>query len=282
MQMIASGKYVNHIWTFYSNRALRIYPVYFVAATIALTATNLSELLTVQTPWLYLPIFTANTTLFGGDLLLFFGYHGRLLVPPAWSIGLELWFYLLVPFLARTSSGVLLVCCITSAVLAWHMEAAQSYSTYFLFPANCCLFGSGMLAYRSMVLVSEMPRKWQPFVRGLAIAGTALLILRPMIPGFRNYPLAQETVLVACLPFIFAESRSLAWDRAVGNLSYSVYLLHEPVMGWLGDKPTGIATLAITLPLALGVYFAIESPIDRWRQRRAAGPTFLPQPVSAA
>jgi peptidoglycan/LPS O-acetylase OafA/YrhL len=282
MQMIASGKYGDHIWTFYSNRALRLYPVYFIAAALALAHTGALRSLAAPPPALYLPTFIANTTLFGGDLLFYFGEHGRLLVGPAWSIGLELWFYLLVPVLSRANSVVVLTCSAVSAGLAMHMEAAQPGSSYYFFPANFYLFGAGMLAFRAMNFLLALPFKWDQLVHAAAIAGVALLVLRPLIPGFRNYPWAQEIVLVVCLPFIFEATRSLRWDRAIGNLSYSVYLLHEPVMNWLGGRPSGIVTLLITLPLALAVYIVVESPIDRWRQRRAVGRPLVTQQLPAA
>jgi peptidoglycan/LPS O-acetylase OafA/YrhL len=66
MQMIASGKYGSSAFTFYTNRALRLYPTYFAAAAIALPFTNLAVLLTVPTTTLYFLTLGANTTLFGG------------------------------------------------------------------------------------------------------------------------------------------------------------------------------------------------------------------------
>jgi len=270
MQMIASGKYGNRIWTFYTNRALRLYPTYFVAAAIAIP--NILPTLPAA-PLKFLTI-GANTTLFGGDVLFYLGQHGRLLVPPAWSIGLELWFYLLVPLLARCNFLILLGTMAASGALAFHMEEIQPWSSYFFFPANFYLFGAGMLAYRSMRCVSESPRPWRSVIFVVAVAGFALLVFRPIIPGFRNYAWAQEIVLIASLPFIFATTHLLSWDRAIGNLSYSVYLLHEPVMSWLGSSPSGIETVAITIPLAVATYILVERPLDRWRQKRVRDPAF--------
>ena len=272
MQMIVSGKYGSRVWTFYTNRILRLYPVYFIAAIIALFAVNdLSARLAASTFNLYWSTIIANATLFGGDLLFYFGHDGRLLVPPAWSVGLELWFYLLVPLLARSNVIGLLICSAASGLLALYMEAAHPWSSYFFFPANFYLFGVGMMAYRSMMLLSESLPHWPTIARAVAAVGLALLALRPLIPGFRNYSLAHEAVLAICLPFIFEATRRLNWDRVIGNLSYSCYLLHEPVMNFLGPRPSGVATLLITLPLAVAVFVLVERPIDRWRQKRASG-----------
>jgi peptidoglycan/LPS O-acetylase OafA/YrhL len=162
------------------------------------------------------------------------------------------------------------------------METSEPWSSYCFFPANFYLFGAGMMAHRSMGWLAKMPAQRRLVISGIAIVGFALLFLRPLVPGFRNYSWAQEIVLAVSLPFMFETTRLLSWDRAVGNLSYSVYLLHEPVISWLGLKPSGIATVAITLPLATAVYVVVERPIDRWRQRRAREHSFGAKAASAA
>ena len=65
----------------------------------------------------------------------------------------------------------------------------------------------------------------------------------------------------------------------LGNLSYTIYLLHFGVYLALEPGPNGthwsfwpteILRLAIILTLATASWFAIERPLSRWRQRSAA------------
>ena len=63
----------------------------------------------------------------------------------------------------------------------------------------------------------------------------------------------------------------------LGELSYTVYLVHFPVFlaiqpngtGW-GFWPTELLRLAIIATIAVASWFLIEKPLMRWRQRSAA------------
>ena len=147
MALILNKKYtgVGSTWTFYVSRFTRIYPAYWAIVggwltveLLRLFATGQSEALSIWVkeaptfPWdtrLYLV--AMNICIIGQDLALFlhFNTDGTLacgkgnpasgsgfifdpvwrfcLDPPAWSISLELMFYLLVPLLARRTIGVI-------------------------------------------------------------------------------------------------------------------------------------------------------------------------------
>ncbi len=63
----------------------------------------------------------------------------------------------------------------------------------------------------------------------------------------------------------------------VGDLSYTLYLVHFPVYlavqpngtHW-GYWPTELVRLAIIFAIAIASWFLIERPLLRWRQRSAA------------
>ncbi len=63
----------------------------------------------------------------------------------------------------------------------------------------------------------------------------------------------------------------------IGDISYTVYLVHFPVYlalqpsatGW-GFWPTELVRLAVVFAIAVASWFAIERPLMRWRQRSAA------------
>jgi peptidoglycan/LPS O-acetylase OafA/YrhL len=105
-----------------------------------------------------------------------------------------------------------------------------------------------------------------------AVACTALLLLttRELIPGFRGQPWMQYVVLAFALPFVLQATKRIRWDRALGNLSYSVYLLHWPVLIILNafELATGLLVSLATLVIATVVYIFVEAPVDRWRQHR--------------
>ena len=72
------------------------------------------------------------------------------------------------------------------------------------------------------------------------------------------------------------------WLDYMGKISYSAYLWHYPVMwhaGVIDHKPTvmSLATIAISLALAILTHRYVEQPMLRWRDRRSAAQS-IPSP----
>jgi peptidoglycan/LPS O-acetylase OafA/YrhL len=111
MGLIYTTKYSqckNGLMLFYSNRALRIYPVYLF--TLVLFAwTNAGSFFDSRywhSPDIFIPL--ANLLIFGSDAVLIAGYFrdgalvpATIIVPPVWSLAVELTFYLMVPFIVK-------------------------------------------------------------------------------------------------------------------------------------------------------------------------------------
>jgi peptidoglycan/LPS O-acetylase OafA/YrhL len=110
---------------FYTNRILRLYPIYFLVCALilirhAIFADSSNNLFNY--PAVALLIGTlANTTLIGSDWIMFlqwnenglqFGPYGdsqlqihqMLFIPQAWSLGAELTFYALAPFICKVKT----------------------------------------------------------------------------------------------------------------------------------------------------------------------------------
>jgi peptidoglycan/LPS O-acetylase OafA/YrhL len=199
-----------------------------------------------------------------------------LFVPQAWSVGVELMFYLLVPFLNKLSTKKLLVIALASFALKIYLRFSLSgglLSKYdqVLLPPQLCLFILGMLAcrYRHAIL-SVVPKIWGPFA-------LTLWVLCFTIFGLFSFNPTETLFLMfsACiLPTLFDWSKSLALDRWIGDLSYPIYMSHI-ALRWLllgtgakayqGCSPWIL--LAITIPVAIGISYLVEGPIDRWRHR---------------
>ncbi|HEY0283344.1 MAG TPA: acyltransferase [Rhizomicrobium sp.] len=196
-----------------------------------------------------------------------------LLNPPAWSIGIELWFYLLVPTLSRAKTPIIILLAAASLALRLWMDWKHPWITYFFFPAALCFFLYGMLAHRfwasSLFKSVAIPSR----VWAIAGCGLALLMLREFIPGYRNHPWMIYTVAVFSLPFVFQAFKNIRWDRWVGNMSYPVYLFHTVIIAavydFLGSHSTPLI-IGLTLAVSIVVNFFVEEPLERFRQRRAS------------
>lgn len=296
-------------WAFWLSRYLRLAPLYLlVSALTALTwfvhdgsvrlyseADSFSALLAV----------ISNVTLIGQDVFMFFAYDtthqafvfmpdilqgglaragagthepgwGFLTIEQGWSIGVELWFYLLAPFILRRPTVFL--CVLAAASLGLRIVLAQALDwrgdpwSYRFFPSELMVFLAGSLAYRAYRARWLVPN--HRALQGLAFAVVlALILLYPIIPGpptGRRW--GFELVLALCLPAIFALTRDIVWDRRIGELSYPVYLIHLLILYWLPGELGGIRgyyALAVTLVASALAFAIIDRPMDRIRHRLA-------------
>jgi peptidoglycan/LPS O-acetylase OafA/YrhL len=312
MALVLTDKYTgpNRLKQFYSNRILRLYPTYFIAVLLMI---GVQAYLHQQTRGEYvsawqsdyamlplsakLPLLVPNVALVGSDLPFLFhygqesGWHfslgqalanapdavrtGRyLLVPPSWSIGLELWFYLLAPFLVLWRTRWLLSLALISLTVRLAMEWHAPWSSYFFFPANLCFFVWGMLIYRIYRTKLYASIATRPRSRLIFSATVAAVVFRQYIPFYRNYDWILYFLFSATLPFLFQASKQWRLDRWIGNLSYPVYLIHASVLlllkiGYGIDG--GLITIACSTIAALVLLVAVEQPMEKLRQRRAVG-----------
>jgi peptidoglycan/LPS O-acetylase OafA/YrhL len=88
---------------------------------------------------------------------------------------------------------------------------------------------------------------------------------------FPEVRIAYVALAIACtLPVLHALSQRVRVDRAVGELSYGIYLVHLPVIYayqyfWGDMRAVPVALLSIAAAALL--YIAVEHPIDRLRQQ---------------
>lgn len=197
--------------------------------------------------------------------------------PPMWSLHVELWGSMLVLGLAvvyrrsRWLGGILLV-------LAFFWTATNVYSLFVIGFAASMLFD-----------------RWRPSPLTGTIAGIALLLVALLRDGVwtgqlfawwyaHNKVFAVGPAALAATPIFFAAlmmpsaQRLLASAGAVwlGRISFSLYLLHFPILFSLGSVvlaagaklPYPLAA-ALTLGVGLGITFVASAWFERVVDRRA-------------
>ncbi|WP_165226370.1 hypothetical protein [Aquisphaera insulae] len=89
-----------------------------------------------------------------------------------------------------------------------------------------------------------------------------------------------EVIFPVALPFLFAYTKRNRIDRRIGELSYPVYLVHWLVIDLLRmsgspwvQRNLGALTGLLTLASAIVIWYAVDRPIDAWRQQLAARAT---------
>jgi peptidoglycan/LPS O-acetylase OafA/YrhL len=315
MALILEGPYARvPARLFYENRLLRIFPTYWVVMALTMGWSVLcglrfgswSRLQPYVDYWAVLPATTltwlagTNVLLFGHEGAVFLGIepsNGRLFftpdfartdppvfefmpVPQAWSLSLELVFYLVAPFLVRWRSALLVTVVAASlglrAWIYWGLGWDHDPWTYRFLPTEIALFVAGCLAfraYRHLSNGSSLPA-WSLWTVTPAVWG--LLIAYDFLPGGTVKPWLGLCVLLAALPFVFHASRESRLDRFVGELSYPIYVVH--VLVWIvmsanafsGWSTVALRTVVVTMVTSLLLVLLVSNPIERFRHSRLA------------
>ena len=310
MCMILSSKYKNKSkYLFYTNRAMKIYPVYIITLffTIILSilfytifnndifVKNFIPLFSFERMDLFFAVAFSNLLILGQDLLFIFGYSLQtnswffepnyiistnplqhyLFVGQAWTISLELMFYLLAPFLVKLNNRNLLIIIIFSIIMrfvTYHFGFKHKPWDYQFFPFELAFFVSGMLSYRllEMNLKLFITRKFQLIVFIFILLS---ILFYPLSNSGEILKWSLYLVFVFSLPFIFLLFKKSELDRKVGELSYPIYITHlliGTVVVNLFDfgnlKGILIAFGSIIFSIIINKF--IQNPIELFRQQR--------------
>lgn len=319
MQLVLSTRYtkakLGKGWSsqFYKARYARLLPTYLLGSLFVLVAGSLRHAAAPLSIWHRIwglpgtagnSLFEAflcftNTTVFFQDTTMFLAARNGLIhwsanfrnsdiplwqgltIPQAWSLGIELNFYLVAPYLLRLRSRWLLLgACLGLAVkvIAIKSMGLGDPWTYRFFPFELGYFLLGALAFRYRHLldcvVSERIAK--RCVYPLVILFTGARMSLPIDLSTIVYPIA----LACFLPLLFRTTSALKADRWIGELSYPFYIFHylslawaEVIVGrWLHTSTNSVAWIGLSLTLTLSaIALALETHfIEPWRARFAA------------
>jgi peptidoglycan/LPS O-acetylase OafA/YrhL len=277
-------------FTFYVSRAWRILPAFWVANLLAIVIAALrGELPDAYRTFAFTPhlitLISGNFGLLGYSLLP----HSQRLLDTAWSLDVEMEFYLVIPLLMLIRRPVWRVRCLflagflgLCAILLYGEPVHRNLGYYIFF------FGIGLYFRYSRRVPSQR--------LALTGLGTALLCvcICCAVPGLRGLVLASKHAAGESVHWSYAANCAFAFlmmpfafrtvyqsspvlDRALGDMSYLVYLFHVPALALLGEYYYSL-TLRQRLPeLALvwiGVFafsFAfwalVHRPLERQRKR---------------
>ena len=258
----------------YLERAVRLLPLYYafllVGLIIAMMGGITSSLDGPGTPVqlaAHLLVIPLNYYMVWPEL-------GRnLLLPPAWSLGLEIQFYLLAPWLLRKPQWLLVALGLSLAMAtAAHLGLLHTdWFGYRLLCGNLYIFLSGAWLYR----VHHQKASATP-LRLVWLFSLALLLMTRQL-GTWGTPFTFEVLLgyLLGLPVLarLGQQPRKTWDDHLGQLAYGAFLGHFTVLwlfqtvGWL--TPPGrplLLYLALVLGLALVGHLLIEKPLMTWRK----------------
>lgn len=326
MAMILSGRYAT-LRNFYASRWARISTPYYVHFAIFVVLSLLvgafsGQFLALQAYFSdplsknglsgILAAAATNFTIFGQDAVLFFRdnvgegmqFTSRfaahpdplwkyLVIPQCWTVSIELFFYVLVPFLNRWKSLPLLLLCLgTFAFRIYAYEGLGLRHDPWLnrfFPFELGLFVVGMLSWRmhEFVNFSWIPKNLPALAYGclvllLLFLGSAFFWIYQagVASGIAEYVvLGMLCVSGPLFAFVFLLTKHHSLDRIVGELSYPIYLNHLffivlfaafPVAQILPGGVTG-NSLVVSVVSAWAFWFFLGRKLDDRRHSKFLG-----------
>lgn len=263
---------VRRIPYFYLDRALRLFPQYLVVAGVTLlwfAATGTHTIFLQHAPqWGGL---VANLVVVPLNYFMFNGTDHFTLIPPAWSLGAEIQFYLLIPLLLlfRLRALAFLAGLAVFGAAAWGRLHTDTFG-YRLLPGVLVFFLLGSALYDARDVSGK--RGIGIVVAGVAVAAAFALVLARF--GHIRLPYNPETLLGLAigLPLVCWLGRlpQRALDNRLGDLSYGVFLNHFLIQWMLVGQPVGQKELAIYLAasvlLSALTQRLVERPVLRWRR----------------
>lgn len=317
---------------FWLNRALRLYPAYCVVLALAAVRalatwwerdTGPIALFLEASAAVKAFLIATHAALFGQDWTMFVGFRpdgvafepalanaarpfsDALLVPPAWTLGLELTFYAIAPFIVgrtRLLFALLMLSLAARGVACLLGYGAVDPWTYRFFPFELSLFIGGMLCHQFLlapVRAFVSKQRSAVLVPTVTAAVIALCIAYPLLPAHGSLKTPAFLALFVCaLPFLFVFQERSRIDRVIGDLSYPIYIGHvlvivtlesvlkrvAPVVHaeWFPHGSTALTALNVLGAIAFGIILkiAVTDPVEKIRTRLRRKRSELP-PMAA-
>ncbi len=298
MALVLNEKYQNNKVGFYGARFLRLWPshiiVFFVVLTFISPMSNTIYASTFATIFTW---FSAITMLFYNSLawLGVDSATGKLLLittsadnessllfaahmPHIWSIGVEISFYALAPFIARKPKAILIALCLAFVIHLlivsdlYPLHPLQRFSALNVF----WLFLLGMVAYHCWKKYQPALNqfKCRPIWFSLFGVGLSLLCIAIAQKFWGNQFLVTASFIffAAALIPIFHYTRKSKYDRAIGELSYPIYLTHWPIFsliltGHQGSWPWTFAIIGLSIICSLILIYCVDKPLEKIRRK---------------
>ena len=292
MEMVLSEKYnrerlgSSYLKMFYSARFWRLYPTYIL---IVLATT----LISVAYPHIELPKvldmshnvgLLANVrsivTWFFNISMLFLNIPSvfDLVIGPSWSVGIEISFYAVAPFLLRLKAWPLIMLSIFGILLQLIPYGQHSP---ILFGFHFFLLGAFARRYTFKI------ESWVSHIGNpplLLLYATVFVILFFAIPGNIYFgpsinhahntvsDFIYPVIIAGLIPLLHERTYNLKIDSWIGQLSYPFYLLHALIIecftGWLYIYKVPLLLL-LCLSLSIIIVLFEMRFIEPWRSRFA-------------
>ena len=319
MSIILNEKYnlrSNSYWLFISNRMLRLYPIYLLVLFFTLGLCWLGSIksdgfsygkldiyfqykLSLSS---YLVLFFSNLLIIGQDIIMFLGLnidtgdlfftsnfkshspelHTFLFVPQAWTLSVEILFYVICPFILNKGVKKVLVFIFLSLIIryfvAYGLDFVNDPWGYRFFPSELMFFLLGYISYYLL-------RNTKMVIHSVGINYAVLITFIITILYYSSFtdfsfdyiPFGLKQIIVTVLfvlilPTLFSMSEKNKIDRFIGELSYPIYISHMFVFMFLGmyGFKSSVLVIFVTIVFSIVLNVLVSNKIEKYRQWRVA------------
>jgi peptidoglycan/LPS O-acetylase OafA/YrhL len=177
-------------------------------------------------------------------------------IEPAWSLGAELGFYVIAPFLLRRWrwAVAVLLTSVAVRVAVYQGFGPGSLWNYCFAPSTLVFF---MLGHFARLAAERCPQLAYRSTASILIAAwIGLTALRPEVPWDGTRFWLTYVAFAAALPGLFAWTKSNRILNAAGELSYPVYLVH-PILVVFARRWTLPNVVSIYVPTDIAGYVVV-------------------------
>jgi len=194
-----------------------------------------------------------------------------MLIPQAWTLGIELLFYVVAPFIVTRSVAWIAGIILLSVACRMFFFPALGISTellgYRFFPFEVAYFALGALSFK---IYSVLKNYDSPKILHVIIFTVFLFAYAAPQSTFPEW--LRYVSFALCIPSLFMVSKTSKIDRFIGELSYPLYISHVLILyaitqftGWKTEGPGMI----IAIILSVLMYYLVDRNVDRWRETMA-------------
>jgi peptidoglycan/LPS O-acetylase OafA/YrhL len=299
--------------TFYARRALRILPAYLLAIAIYLSVSAMAGMPGTFSLWMQY-IFYYTSLQVGQPTQLDYAviFPVKLGLVVLWSLSVEELYYTVWAPVVRYAShkvlvGILAAMVAGAPLLRWALHT-PSYPESYTFYCRMDALAFGSIVALLMRARRSDPLAWQRwdayFTVATVVVTLAVVLLWIYLRGERSslllstlgLTLADATFALITFAVLRHAGSPRGWFRilraswlgSIGMVSYSLYLFHYP-LGYLAGQWVAtwglsrhqaaivqvLLSILVSLAVAYGLWFGMESRILNWKNRHVPSPAHL-------
>lgn len=316
MTLILNEKYVgkNSYKVFVTKRFFRLAPTYWTICLLTLLVAACYSIFSLSYPssdtivfnphrisgntsmTTWITVAVSNIIMFGQDIALFLGVKNDtgnifftihsyqepyplcryFLVPQAWSVGLEILFYLIAPFIVRKKNSVVCTILVLSlsmkVFIKYYLKIEDGNWTYRFFPSEIMFFCLGCLSYKlyKTNLFNKFVIK-RKFLLYIIVIAFMSIYTHVGLPYTFNYPFLI-LLMIFFISILFSNFKYSKLDRVIGELSYPIYLSHSVVIMFFYQFNNILFLNAwfigfVTTLFSLLLYYSVVKPFEKYRSK---------------